>query len=278
MSKNVLQIILQKGRQILKGANIESADLDALILLEFVTKTPREKLIFDNQVNISEEQESQFFELIKKRATNYPIAKIINKKEFYGYCFHTSEHTLDPRPATEAMVDHIIRDFMIEKNLKKELRILDLGTGTGCIIISLINEFAKLNIKIDAIAVDISEKALEVAKKNAKKHLVYDKIKFIQSNWFKALDEEELDVFDIIVANAPYVKTSSLYVNKDAKYDPKLALYSGEEGLDAYKKILKDLPYFIDENTNCYFEMEREQIEKLKQEYIEIYQFIEEGF
>ena len=136
------------------------------------------------------------------RGLGKPLSKIIGKKEFYSRDFFVNNQTLDPRPETELLID-FIKSF--EEKRKTSLKILDLGTGTGCIIISLCLELSK-KINVTGDGIDISNSALEIAKKNARYHNLGDKINFFKSNWFSNVKNK----FDIIVSNPPYIKKSEI--------------------------------------------------------------------
>ena len=172
-----------------------------------------------------------FLKKIILRGMGKPLSKIIGKKEFYSRDFFVNSQTLDPRPETELIID-FIKSF--EEKSPNPIKILDLGTGTGCIIISL---FLELNKKINVTGdgVDISDDALEIAKKNARYHNLSDKINFFKSNWFSNVKNK----FDIIVSNPPYIKKSEInFLPEEVKnFDPLISLCGGHDGLNAYRRI-----------------------------------------
>lgn len=174
-----------------------------------------------------------------------PVAKIIHEKWFYGLPFYTNRHTLDPRPDTETLVATVISDTQPESNL----RILDLGTGTGCIICSL----AKNIYGASGVAIDKSRSALRVAQKNIKNFGLKEKVKTRRANFYKPQRFNEK--FDIIVSNPPYIAQNDSRVNFGALHDPKIALYAKENGLFAYKQISKHAHKWIKNDGKLYIEI-----------------------
>ena len=168
---------LQQAKQILKAAAIDTASLDANLLLSHVTSLSKVMLIAHDEDELSKEQEDKFFSLINKRKSGYPIAYILGYKEFFGLRLKVTEDTLIPRPDTETLVEKALA-------FNPQGKVLDLGTGTGAIILALKSE---LKASIDAYAVDLSKKALEVASFNSQKLNL--PVTFIQSNWFSKLGD-----------------------------------------------------------------------------------------
>ena len=173
-----------------------------------------------------------------------PVAKIIHSKWFYGLEFYTNKHTLDPRPDTETLVSAVISDC----RENKERRILDMGTGTGCIICALCKNIDGLN----GIAIDKSKTALRVARKNIKQLSLRDKIKTVHADFGKFKSDEK---FDIIVSNPPYIKHGDTRVNDGAQHDPKIALYAKNGGLYAYEQIAQNAINMIKDDGKIYLEI-----------------------
>lgn len=173
-----------------------------------------------------------------------PVAKIIHSKWFYGLEFYTNRHTLDPRPDTETLVEAVINDCIENKHRT----ILDMGTGTACIICALCKNIQNTN----GIAIDKSRSALRVAKRNIKKLGLKNQIKLKHADFanFKSDDK-----FDIIVSNPPYIKYGDIRVNDGAKFDPKIALYAKNDGLAAYEQIAKNAKNLIKPNGKIYLEI-----------------------
>lgn len=183
-------------------------------------------------------------EIIKRRLKREPLAKIIGQKEFWDYTFKTNHHTLDPRPESETLIEACL-DLKITP-----LSILDLGTGTGCLLLTLL----KLYKKSQGIGVDISKDALKVASQNAKNLGLENRSTFIESNWLDKVQGS----FDLIISNPPYIKKDDT-INKEATYDPKLALFSGKDGLDSYKEIFKHIGQYMQNSTYLILEIGYQQ-------------------
>ena len=173
-----------------------------------------------------------------------PVAKIIHSKWFYGFEFYTNKHTLDPRPDTETLVAAVINDCVSDK----KRRILDLGTGTGCIICALCKNINDLS----GIGIDKSRLALRVAAKNIKQLGLRDKIKIKHGDFAKFKSNEK---FDIIVSNPPYIARNDTRVNDGAKHDPAIALYADNYGLAAYEQIAKNAPHLLKNDGKIYLEI-----------------------
>jgi release factor glutamine methyltransferase len=246
MSLNI-STILKTAQETLKKLAITSYQLDAEILLLHVLKLNKIDLITQgNKINISDQQLDQFNLLIKQRCTHKPIAKIIGSKEFYSLDFKVSQDVLDPRSDTEILIS-VIEKLITNKNNK--LKILDIGTGSGAIAISL----AKLLPQADLTAVDISKQALKIAKYNATKHLLDKRIAFVKSNIYQNITEK----FDLIISNPPYI--ASKVINELPKevrlYDPITALDGGEDGLDFYRKIALNSRRFLNDGGKIALEI-----------------------
>lgn len=219
---------LSKGTIMLKNNNVESPKLKARLLLQYVLKQTRQYIIVYDNKEINKKEQFEYFVNIEKLTTGVPLQHITHSQEFMKMDFFVDENVLIPRPDTEILVEETIK---ISKKITNP-KILDLCTGSGAIAISI----AK-NVKdADIYAVDISEKALNIAKTNAKRLEVFDKIKFLKSDLFQNIEKTK---FDIIVTNPPYIKKEDItYLSKEVQKEPLLALDGGVDGLDFYKKIL----------------------------------------
>jgi release factor glutamine methyltransferase len=216
---------LIQGTNNLEKQNIDSAHLDAELLLSLVLKKEKEYLYTYPESELKKKEIKKYQKLIQKRATHYPIAYILRYKEFYGLKFLVNKYVLIPRPETELLVEETL------KIIKPENRIAEIGTGSGCIALSL----AKQGFNI--IATDISSQALKVAQKNAQDHQVLNKVKFIKGNLLKPLKNEKID---LLIANLPYL-ASDYRKESSIKHEPKLALYSGQDGLNLYHQLFKQI-------------------------------------
>ena len=218
---------INKASQILKNHNIHSHELDAQIILSNIMGVKRESLITNNEINISKKIMEKYDSAIKRRIKKEPVAYIIGKKEFWSEDFMVNHGTLIPRPETELLIYKIINFF---KN--KKINILDIGTGSGCILLSILKE---LNFS-RGIGIDISAKAIQMAKVNSKNLNLFYRSKF------KVIDLNKFNIgkYDLIVSNPPYIPSKDIKnLSKDiTNYEPLTALNGGSDGLDLIKKVI----------------------------------------
>lgn len=241
---------LQQAKQILKAAAIDTASLDANLLLSHVTSLSKVMLIAHDEDELSKEQEDKFFSLINKRKSGYPIAYILGYKEFFGLRLKVTEDTLIPRPDTETLVEKALA-------FNPQGRVLDLGTGTGAIILALKSE---LKASIDAYAVDLSKKALEVASFNSQKLNL--PVTFIQSNWFSKLGDLK---FSMIVSNPPYIQKDDIHLTQTSlPFEPIQALTSDDDGLLDIKLICKEAKKHLENGAPLLIEHGFNQGEKVR--------------
>ena len=241
---------LQQAKQILKAAAIDTASLDANLLLSHVTSLSKVMLIAHDEDELSKEQEDKFFSLINKRKSGYPIAYILGYKEFFGLRLKVTEDTLIPRPDTETLVEKALA-------FNPQGKVLDLGTGTGAIILALKSE---LKASIDAYAVDLSKKALEVASFNSQKLNL--PVTFIQSNWFSKLGDLK---FSMIVSNPPYIQKDDIHLTQTSlPFEPIQALTSDDDGLLDIKLICKEAKKHLENGAPLIIEHGFNQGEKVR--------------
>ena len=218
---------IKKASKILKNHNIHSHELDAQIILSNIMGVKRESLITNNEINISKKIMEKYDSAIKRRIKKEPVAYIIGKKEFWSEDFMVNHGTLIPRPETELLIYKIINFF---KN--KKINILDIGTGSGCILLSILKE---LNFS-RGIGIDISAKAIQMAKVNSKNLNLFYRSKF------KVIDLNKFNIgkYDLIVSNPPYIPSRDIKnLSKDiTNYEPLTALNGGSDGLDLIKKVI----------------------------------------
>jgi len=233
-----IQQSLVEAQEILKEAGIDSYKLDAETLLFELLNIDKAGYYKDPKRELSSTEQQDFHNLLKKRVKREPVAKIIGKKEFYSLEFLTSQATLDPRPDTETLIDTARKHL----NNENKLDILELGTGTGCIIITLLKYFKVSR----GTSVDISTEALNIAHQNAKKHQLLERLTLLESNMFEKVDSE----YDLIISNPPYIdKAEILELEPEVKdYDPILALDGGTDGLDFYREIAQTSKIYLKEN------------------------------
>tara|TARA_B110000858_G_scaffold99705_1_gene114604 strand:- start:1728 stop:2573 length:846 start_codon:yes stop_codon:yes gene_type:complete len=223
---NVLELI-NFGTKELKQNKIETSRLDSELLLSKILKKNREEILINLDQEVCEKYLPKYKKLLLRRSKHEPIAYITEEKEFWSKIFFITSDALIPRPETELMVEKIIKIF---KN--KNISILDIGTGSGCILISLLSELTNSQ----GVGIDISKKALTIAKKNSEKHRTKNKIKFLN----KSLESRLYQKFDLVVSNPPYIKSSDYKNLKEdvKKYEPRIALDGGNDGLDLIKKVI----------------------------------------
>lgn len=227
--------------------------IDSKILLKYVLKQDENYIIINRDAELDESVKNKYVELVKKVKNGYPLQYITNKQEFMGMNFYVDENVLIPQPDTEVLVQKTIE---YAKN-KPNCKILDLCTGSGNIAISI----KKYLADVEVTGIDISEKALEIAKKNANQNNV--DVKFIKSNMFENIYER----FDIIVSNPPYIKTniiSTLPIN--VQKEPNIALDGGDDGLNFYKIIAENINNYLEKDGILLVEIgydQKEEVTKL---------------
>jgi len=216
------------------GLSSEAAALDAEVLARHALGWDRARLLADGRGASPSGFDDRFAALISRRARREPVAMITGTKEFWGLDFEVSPDVLVPRPETEFIVE-AVRDRRADRD--REWRFVDVGTGSGCLAVALATEFHQARI----IAVDISDEALTVAARNAARHHVADRIRFVQSDLLDALDGR----VDVIVANPPYVPAGVELSPDIARYEPAVALYSGAEGLTALGRLIQSARRYL---------------------------------
>ncbi len=243
---------LKYGNLLLKSNNIKSYSLDAELLLSKVLRSTRENLILNLSNKIDKKYFNQFQKLILRRKNNEPIAYIFKNKEFWKYKFYVDKKVLIPRPETEIIVSEILK--LTNKNSSKH--ILDIGTGSGCILISIMKERPNCY----GTAIDISKKALKVALINAKMHQLKNKIKLINID----IDKYEYNKYDLIVSNPPYINSIDLkrLENNVKLYEPHVALNAGIDGLREIRKLILKSNILLKKNGKLVFEIGDKQFFK----------------
>ena len=218
--------LLNKGLKFLKANGIQSPALDSEIIAADLLNISREQLLINDPIKLSKDLVESFNKKLLRRARREPVAYIIKKKSFWKYDFFVDQNTLVPRPETELLVENILKYNMYSKP-----SVLDIGVGSGCILISLVKE-----LKSRGVGLDISNNALKIAYKNIKYFRLIDKIKLRKAN----LESFKIRRFDIIVSNPPYIpKYEIKNLAEDIKnHEPLLALNGGNDGLDVIKKVI----------------------------------------
>ncbi|HOO29208.1 MAG TPA: peptide chain release factor N(5)-glutamine methyltransferase [Lachnospiraceae bacterium] len=252
--------LYKSGETRLKAAGIAESSLDARLLLEFVMGTDRNYLLAHGEEPVDSFHIRAYEELIELRAAHTPLQYLTGVQEFMGLIFAVDERVLIPRQDTECLVE----EAMIET--ADGMRVLDLCTGSGCIIISLM----KYKNEIAATAVDISPDALAVAKKNADIHQV--SVNFVESDLFAGLPVSETALFDVIVSNPPYIKTAVIETlsGEVKEHEPRLALDAADDGLYFYRKIISAAGEYLVRGGKLLFEIgydQGKQVCKLMEEH-----------
>tara|TARA_Y100001935_G_C17228372_1_gene469009 strand:- start:136 stop:981 length:846 start_codon:yes stop_codon:yes gene_type:complete len=245
---------LKFGSYKLKSSNIDTHILDSELLLSFVLNSTREKILINLDTNIKKNIFNDYKKLISRREKKEPIAYIIKKKEFWKNNFYVNNDVLIPRPETELVVEEVLKNT----NAHSSKKILEIGTGSGCVIISIIKE----RMNFYATAIDISKKALNIAKINAKMHHLINKVKFINID----IDKIEDNKYDFVISNPPYINTFDLKrLDKSiCSFEPHIALEAGVDGLREIKKIILKSKKLLKINGKLIFEIGNSQCIKIK--------------
>ena len=245
----------------LKKKNIQSARLDAEILLSSVLKSNRLDLVLKKNQKINFKEEQLFNQLLDKRKNNEPVAYIIKNKSFWNEDYYITSGALIPRPETEILIEMICKKII---NDKKSLNILDIGCGSGCLLISLLREFSKSR----GVGLDISKEALNICKTNINKYNLNHRTKLIHGDMNKI---KIVNKFDIIVSNPPYLKNSEYQkLSKDIKqYEPRIALVANQEdGIYYYREIIKKFSSALKVGGLLAFEIGDKQWKEIKRELV----------
>ena len=243
----------------LRKVGIKTAILDCRLLL---SKSLGRKLTLYNHenVNISKNEVEHFKTLIVQRLSGKPVSRIINKRDFWKKEFKLNEETLDPRPDSETLIESVLEHY---RDKLQDIKILDLGSGSGCLGLSLLDEYH--NSKVSFF--DISEKSLEIVKTNSLKFGFSNRSKFVHLDWrdidwdLNLIKIENETKFDILISNPPYIPAGEIKkLQKEVReYDPFIALNGGKDGLNAYKLIIPKLRNILKKNGKIFFEIGKGQ-------------------
>ena len=251
---------LTKGNDFLKKAGIENPSKESILILKHVIRKSFLHIITNKDENIGRKKRKTFFKKVYKRLSGKPITRIDGQSIFYSKKFFINSFTLDPRPETEILVETILE--VLKVNQFNRIKILDLGTGSGCVLISVILNLIK-KLKISGEGIDISERALEIAKKNANRHNVSRFTKFYQSNWFLKINKK----YEIIVSNPPYIPELKIKELKSEvkNHDPFISLNGGIDGLQAYRKIANKAKFYLKKKGFIFLEIGENQKKQVKE-------------
>ncbi|MDA8706070.1 peptide chain release factor N(5)-glutamine methyltransferase [Candidatus Pelagibacter sp.] len=248
-----IQSALTEGLNILKNKSILSAKLDSEILMAKALGKKREYIILNNNKIIKEQNLKYFKKLVHERATRKPIAYLLKKKSFWNSEFYVNKNTLIPRPDTEIILEQVLK-FTKNKNY---LNILDIGVGSGCILLSILKERKNFY----GTGIDISRNSLDICKMNAKKLLLDRRVKFFKSD----VDKFAIGKYDLVVSNPPYISRCDLkYLENDViKFEPKLALDGGLDGLSVIRQVIKKSSELLKKNGKFILEIGFDQKNKV---------------
>ena len=251
-----IQNAIKDANQKLKKNNIFSYQLDSEILMSKVIKKKRDYVILNSNIDLSISQLVQFRKLIKERSKGKPIGYLVGKKDFWKYEFKVEEGVLIPRPDTELIIEKVLEFY----KKKSKLKVLELGVGSGCILLSILKEKKHFH----GIGVDISKKCIDISKINSKKLGLQNRVKFFKTD----VDNFSYGKYDLIISNPPYIKKLDLkYLEKDVvNFEPKLALDGGLEGISAIRKVINKSSELIKINGKLVLEIafnQKKEVTKL---------------
>jgi len=253
--------LLQISKEKLKNRGVKSPSLDLNILISKVLNINTKSLILHSEKTLSKIQIQEFNKLLERRLSGEPISHIIGKRGFWDFEFTVNKNTLDPRPDSETLIEEVLRIYKNQSD--KKLNILELGVGTGCLIITLLKLFSNST----GLGIDISPETLKIANKNAEDLKIKNRIKFIKNNWNDNITEK----FDIIISNPPYIPTEQIETLQIEvrDFEPHLALDGGDDGLDCYKYIAKNIGKNLNKNGKIFLEIGQNQ----ENDIIKIFQY-----
>ena len=249
-----IETTLSEGIKILKQFKIPNPQLDSEILLSNSIKKDKKHIILNPKELLNSEQAKKFQNLIERRKKGEPVAYLINIKEFWKYSFFVNSNVLIPRPDTELIIEQVIKIYSKDSNLQ----VLDIGTGSGCILLSILKERPNFY----GTGIDISKKSINVSKLNAKQLNLSSRVKFFNSS----VDNFKIGKYDLIVSNPPYIELLSLkYLEKDVvNFEPKLALSGGLDGFSKIRKVINKTKTLIKKNGKFILEIGFNQKNKVK--------------
>ena len=254
----------------LKSSKVPNPEIDARILLSHASNY-KNTIYMHNDISISKKDKNKFYCFLDKRIQGKPVSRILGSRNFWKSNFLINKYTLDPRPDSEVIIDVLTKTFY---NSSKHIQVLDLGSGSGCIGLSLIDEIKNASL----LSVDICKQSLEILNKNAHRLNLMNKLHYAQINWFEKRWIQNINLitknkklfsknkFDIIVCNPPYIKSSDIEkLQTEVKnYDPLVSLDGGIDGCDSYRAIFKDLRKLLAVDGLCLFEIGYDLLDNIK--------------
>ena len=259
---NSLENIIELGKKFLEQKGIINPRSEALLIVQNALNKSKLEILTNSKEKIPVEKKTIIKNKFFERSTGKPVSKIFGKKEFYSNNFFVNSNVLDPRPESELLVD-VSKEILVRKKIKPD--ILELGVGSGCIIISILLDLIELQIR--GVGIDISNDALEIANINRRRFNIRN-LKLFQSDWFSNVQNK----YDLIISNPPYVKKYEINFLKDEvkKFDPLIALDGGKYGLDSYKKIATKAKNFFKKDGMICLEIglgQKESVDKIFNEF-----------
>ena len=236
---------LNKAARYLKQYNINNPYLDSEILLSKIINKDKKYIILNSKENLKDKYLNSFNSLIERRRKGEPVAYLVNKKEFWKNTFYVDKNVLIPRPDTELIVEQVLKTYSKDKYLQ----VLDIGSGSGCILLSLLAE----RPQFCGTGIDISKQSINVSKYNAKRLNLTNRVKFYNSD----VDNFKNRKYDLIVSNPPYIEISNLkYLERDViNFEPKLALNGGFDGFSKIRKVIDKAAVLIKRNGKLILEI-----------------------
>jgi len=249
-----IEDILIKSSKTLMEFNINNPYLDSELLLSKAINQDRKYFIINSKKNLNKEKLNNFYNLVDRRKKGEPVAYIINKKEFWKNEFFVDKNVLIPRPDSELIVEQLLKLTLY----KSKLQILDIGTGSGCILLSLLKERPDFY----GTGIDISKKSIKISKYNANKLKIKNRVKFYNSD----VDNFKIGKYDIVVSNHPYIELMNIrYLDRDIiNFEPKLALNGGFDGFSKIRKVINNTALLIKKNGKFILEIGFNQKSKVK--------------
>ena len=244
---------ISEGANILKKKNIRNFLLDSEILMGKILEKKREFIILNQNLKVKDNDYSKYISLIQKRGGNIPLAYLTKSKDFWKNNFYVDNRVLIPRPDTEILIEEILKII----KLKKINNILEIGVGSGCIILSILDEIDHLR----GVGIDVSLRALQVCKINSKRLSLHDRLKLYKSD----IDKFHTGKYDAIVSNPPYLSYCEFHqLNKDVRYyEPSIALNGGTDGFSVIKKVILKTSKLLKRNGKLFLEIGHKQKKEL---------------
>ncbi len=244
-------------------SNQNAGASDALLLMMQVTSLSKERVVFGGDVVLNDDQINNFFHLIKRRASGEPISHLLQRREFYGSQFLVTKDVLDPRSDSEVLIEAVFDKFS-DKNAT--IKILELGSGSGCLVITLLKYYPNAV----ATTVDLSLEALNICQKNAQDHEVLSRLTLLNSDMFDEIDRGS--TFDLIISNPPYIRSGDIEsLQSEVKlYEPRMALDGGEDGLKFYRIIAQQARNHVISGASVVVEIGYDQAEDVSKIFCDV--------